>query len=78
MSAGDNEKLLKALGDDGICSIYTAKGSTKTWEQMQKFIAKAKSASPDKKIQFVIHTPKHTCKVWWCSEEDHVFDKRQT
>ena len=42
-SAGDNEKLLKALGDDGICSIYTAKGATKTWEQMQKYIAQAKS-----------------------------------
>ena len=56
-SAGDNEQLLKALGDDGICSIYTAKGSTKTWEQMQKFIAKAKAASPDKKTQFLFTHP---------------------
>jgi len=56
-SAGDNTKLLKALGDDGICSIYTAQGSAKTWEQLQKFIAKAKAASPDKKVQFVFTHP---------------------
>ena len=41
-SAGDNTKLLKALGDN-ICSIYTAKGATKTWEIMEKHIAQAKS-----------------------------------
>jgi len=56
-SAGDNSKLLKALGDDGICSIYTAQGSAKTWEQLQKYIAKAKAASPDKKVQFVFTHP---------------------
>ena len=54
MSAGDNERLLKALGDDGICSIYTAKGATKTWEQMQKYIAQAKSG---KKTQFLSTHP---------------------
>ena len=54
MSAGDNERLLKALGDDGICSIYTAKGATKTWEQMQKYIAQAKSG---KKTKFVFTHP---------------------
>jgi len=53
-SAGDNERLLKALGDDGICSIYTAKGATKTWEQMQKYIAQAKSG---KKTKFVFTHP---------------------
>jgi len=52
-SAGDNEKLLNALGDD-ICSIYTAKGSTKTWEIMQKYIAQAKSG---KKTEFVFTHP---------------------
>jgi len=56
-SAGDNTRLLKALGDDGICSIYTAAGSAKAWEQLQKFIAKAKTASPDKKVQFVFTHP---------------------
>jgi sulfide:quinone oxidoreductase len=54
MSAGDNERLLKGLGDDGICSIYTAKGATKTWEQMQKYIAQAKSG---KKTQFLFTHP---------------------
>ncbi|WP_415407020.1 NAD(P)/FAD-dependent oxidoreductase [Sulfurovum sp. CS9] len=53
-SAGDNTKLLKALGDDGICSIYTAEGATKTWEQMQKYIAQAKSG---KKTNFVFTHP---------------------
>ena len=53
-SAGDNTKLLKALGDNGICSIYTAKGATKTWEQMQKYIAQAKSG---KKTKFVFTHP---------------------
>jgi len=53
-SAGDNSKLLKALGDDGICSIYTAEGATKTWEQMQKYIAQAKSG---KKTKFLFTHP---------------------
>jgi len=53
-SAGDNTKLLKTLGDDGICSIYTAEGATKTWEQMQKYVAQAKSG---KKTKFVFTHP---------------------
>jgi len=53
-SAGDNSKLLKALGDDGVCSIYTAEGATKTWEQMQKYIAQAKSG---KKTNFLFTHP---------------------
>ena len=53
-STGDNTKLLKALGDDGICSIYTAKGATKTWEQMQKYVNQAKSG---KKTKFLFTHP---------------------
>ncbi len=53
-SAGDNTKLLKALGDKGICSIYTAQGATKTWEQLQKYVAQAKSG---KKTKFVFSHP---------------------
>ena len=53
-SAGDNEQLLKALGDNGICSIYTARGAAKTWEQMQKYVAQAKSG---KKTKFVFTHP---------------------
>ncbi len=53
-SSGDNTKLLKALGDDGICSIFTAEGATHTWEQMQKYIAQAKSG---KKTKFLFTHP---------------------
>jgi sulfide:quinone oxidoreductase len=55
-SSGNNDKLLNALGDS-ICSIYTAEGSTKTWEIMQKYIAQAKAGSPDKKTQFLFTHP---------------------
>ena len=53
-SAGDNERLMKAFGDSGICSIYTARTASKTWEQMQKYIAQAKSG---KKTNFVFTHP---------------------
>ena len=53
-SSGDNSKLLKVLGESGICSIYTAEGATKTWELMQKSIEQAKSG---KKTQFVFTHP---------------------
>ena len=56
-SAGDNSKLLKVLGDSGICSIYTHQGAAKTWEFMQRSIEKAKKASPDKKVQFLFTHP---------------------
>jgi len=56
-SAGDNSRLHKALGDDGICSIYTAEGAEKTWEQMQKYIEKAKNAKDGKKVQFLFTHP---------------------
>jgi len=53
-SSGDNSKLLKVLGDDGLCSIYTGQGATQTWEQMQKYIAQAKSG---KKTRFLFTHP---------------------
>lgn len=56
-STGDNTRLHKAIGDDGICSIYTAEGATKTWEQMQKYIEKAKNAKDGKKVQFLFTHP---------------------
>ena len=56
-SSGNNDRLLNALGDDGICSIYTAEGAAKTWEQMQKYIEKAKNAKDGKKVQFVFTHP---------------------
>ena len=52
-SSGDNDKLLDALGDS-ICSIYTSRGSVKTWEIMQKYIDQAKSG---KKTKFIFTHP---------------------
>ena len=53
-SSGDNTKLLNALGDSGMCSLYTAEGATKTWELMQKYIDQAKSG---KKTKFIFTHP---------------------
>ena len=56
LSAGNNDKLLEALGDS-ICSIFTSKGSVRTWEIMQKYIDQAKAGSPDKKTKFIFTHP---------------------
>jgi len=57
-SAGDNSRLLKAFGDSGITSIYTAESAEQTWVQMQKYIEKAKNVKKgEKKVQFVFTHP---------------------
>ena len=56
-STGDNSRLHKAIGEDGICSIYTAEGAEKTWVEMQKYIEKAKNAKDGKKVQFLFTHP---------------------
>jgi len=56
-STGDNSRLHKAMGDDGLCSIYTGEGAAKTWDQMQKFVEKAKNAKDGKKVQFLFTHP---------------------
>jgi len=56
-SSGDNSRLHKAIGNDGICSIYTAEGAEKTWDEMQKAIEKAKNAKDGKKVQFLFTHP---------------------
>ena len=57
-STGDNSRLHKAIGEDtGICSIYTAEGATKTWEEMQKYIEKAKKAKGGEKVKFLFTQP---------------------
>jgi sulfide:quinone oxidoreductase len=56
-STGDNTRLHKAIGNDGICSIYTGEGAEKTWEEMQKAIEKAKNAKDGKKVQFLFTHP---------------------
>ncbi len=55
-SSGDNSKLLEVLGDD-ICSIFTAEGSERTWEILQKKIEDAKAASPEKPLRFLFTHP---------------------
>ncbi len=40
---GDSSKLLQKFGNSGVSSIYTTDGAVATWENMQKFIADAKS-----------------------------------
>lgn len=47
---GDASKILKVFGDSGITSIYNTDSSVHTWEQMQKFIEKAKSGQKVKGI----------------------------
>jgi sulfide:quinone oxidoreductase len=56
-ATGDNAKLLSVLGDSGVCSLYTAQGATKTWEQMQKYIAQAKSGKQTKFVYTHPNTP---------------------
>lgn len=47
---GDSSKLLKKFGDSGACTIYSTDGAVQTWEQMQKFVEKAKSGQKVKGI----------------------------
>ena len=61
-SSGDNSRLHKAIGNDGICSIYTAEGAEKTWDEMQKAIEKAKNAKDGKKVQFLFTHPSTAIK----------------
>ena len=57
-SSGDNSRLHKAMGDDtGLCSIYTAEGSAKTWTVMQEYIEKAKNAKDGEKVKFLFTHP---------------------
>ena len=42
-SAGDASKILKTFGDSGITSVYNIDSAVAMWDQMQKFIQKAKS-----------------------------------
>ncbi len=47
---GDSSSLLNTLKDSGVCSIYSTEGAVKTWEEMQKFIAKAKAGQKVKGV----------------------------
>jgi len=47
---GDASKILKAFGDSGVTSVYNTDLAVETWNQMQKFIEKAKSGEKVKGI----------------------------
>lgn len=49
-SAGDASKILKVFGDSGITSVYNVDSAVVMWEQMQKFIEKAKNGQKVKGI----------------------------
>lgn len=53
-ASGDNSKLVRAFGNSGVTSIYTADGAAHTWEQMQKFVGDAKKG---KKVKGVFTHP---------------------
>ncbi|MEA3512857.1 MAG: FAD/NAD(P)-binding oxidoreductase [Campylobacterota bacterium] len=53
-SSGDNKAAVKEMTDMGIASIYTADGSSATWDLMQKFVSDAKSG---KKVKGVFTHP---------------------
>ncbi|MGM0519128.1 MAG: NAD(P)/FAD-dependent oxidoreductase [Campylobacterota bacterium] len=42
-SLGDGKKITDKFGDSGVCSIYNAHSAVAAWEQMQKFVQKAKT-----------------------------------
>ena len=42
-TAGDASKILKTFGDSGVTSVYNIDSAVAMWDQMQKFIQKAKS-----------------------------------
>ncbi len=56
-SAGNNSKLVKVLDSVGASSIYTADGAVKTWTNMKKFVAAAKSGKNVKGVFTHPNTP---------------------
>lgn len=49
-SAGDASKILKVFGDSGITSVYNINSAEHMWNQMQKFIQKAKDGQKVKGV----------------------------
>jgi sulfide:quinone oxidoreductase len=47
---GDASKILKVFGNSGITTVYNTDSSVETWNQMQKFIQKAKDGQKVKGI----------------------------
>ena len=49
-TAGDASKILKVFGDSGATSVYNIDSAVAMWEQMQKFVQKAKDGQKVKGI----------------------------
>ena len=47
---GDASKILKTFGDSGVTSVYNTDSAVAMWEQMQKFIKKAKDGQKVKGV----------------------------
>jgi sulfide:quinone oxidoreductase len=49
-TVGDSSKILKVFGDSGVTSVYSVDSAVAMWEQMQKFIKKAKDGQKVKGV----------------------------
>jgi len=58
-TAGDASKILKVFGDSGVTSVYNIDSAVAMWDQMQKFINKAKDGQ---KVNGVFTDPETAIK----------------
>ena len=58
-TVGDASKILKVFGDSGVASVYNVDSAVAMWDQMQKFIQKAKDG---KKVKGVFSDPNTAIK----------------
>ena len=58
-SSGDASKILRTFGDSGVTSVYNIDSAVAMWNQMQKFIEKAKSGQ---KVRGVFTDPNTAIK----------------
>jgi sulfide:quinone oxidoreductase len=49
-TVGDSSKILKIFGDSGVTSVYNVDSAVAMWDQMQKFIKKAKDGQKVKGV----------------------------
>lgn len=58
-TVGDSSKILKVFGESGITSVYNVDSAVAMWDQMQKFIKKAKDGQ---KVKGVFSDPNTAIK----------------
>ena len=64
---GDASKILKTFGDSGVTSVYNTDSAVAMWEQMQKFIKKAKDGQ---KVKGVFTDPNTAIKCGGAPEKE--------